>query len=392
MRDMNRGVWCAVIGCSLALMGGLVIGPPRVQAAQVTLLRTPNVGIQPQAAVDSKGVVHLIYFKGKPAAGDLFYVRREAGQEDFSEPIRVNSQPASAIATGAIRGAQLAIGKDDRVHVAWNGSSLAEPKGPGGTPMLYTRLKDQGKAFEPQRNLITWAGGIDGGGAIAADSRGNVYVAWHATADAKEEAERAVYITRSTDNGRTFKRERRANTQPSGACACCAMRAFIDSKGALYILYRAAGGNVNRNMTLLVSHDKGATFEAVTLHKWYVGMCPMSSESFSEGGAKIVAGWETNGQVYYARIEPGTTQFSQPVAAPGTAENRKHPVVVATADGRLLFAWTEGTGWAKGGSLAWQVYDKNGQPAAEKGRVEGVPVWSLLSAFARPDGSFVLVH
>jgi hypothetical protein len=147
--------------------------------AKVMLLKTPNGGIQPQLKVDSRGVLHLIYFKGNPMAGDIFYVRREPGADTFSVPLRVNSQPRSAIATGTIRGAQIAIGQGNRVHVAWNGSNSAEPKGPGGTPMLYTRLNPPSRAFEPQRNLITWAGGLDGGGTIAADSKGRVYVAWH---------------------------------------------------------------------------------------------------------------------------------------------------------------------------------------------------------------------
>src|SRR5438309_11316439 len=90
-------------------------------APQVRLLRTPDNGIQPQAAVDAKGVVHLIYFKGDSNGGDILYVRREPGQQDFSKPIQVNSQPRTAMAMCAIRGAQLAIGKNGRVHVTWNG-------------------------------------------------------------------------------------------------------------------------------------------------------------------------------------------------------------------------------------------------------------------------------
>ena len=39
--------------------------------AKITLLRTPDHGIQPQAAVDDKGTLHLIYFKGDAFAGDL---------------------------------------------------------------------------------------------------------------------------------------------------------------------------------------------------------------------------------------------------------------------------------------------------------------------------------
>ena len=42
--------------------------------------------------------------------------------------------------------------------------------------MLYTRLNDAGTAFEPQRDLIRMARGLDGGGAVAADGVGNVYV------------------------------------------------------------------------------------------------------------------------------------------------------------------------------------------------------------------------
>src|SRR5215813_10947937 len=91
-----------------------------VQGAEVTTLRTPDNGIQPQAAVDSKGVVHLIYFKGEPRAGDIFYVHHDPGQNEFSKPIQVNAQPHTVMAIGTIRGAQLAVGKNGRVHVVWD--------------------------------------------------------------------------------------------------------------------------------------------------------------------------------------------------------------------------------------------------------------------------------
>src|SRR6516165_3493329 len=86
--------------------------------------------LQPQAAIDGRGILHAIYFSGPPAGGDIFYVRSSNAGVRFSDPLRVNSQPGSAIATGTIRGAQLAVGRNGRVHVAWNGSSKAEPAGP----------------------------------------------------------------------------------------------------------------------------------------------------------------------------------------------------------------------------------------------------------------------
>src|SRR6266481_4292481 len=90
-------------------------------STQVHLLRTPDNGIQPQAVIDSKGSVHLLYFRGEPGAGDIFYVRREPGQSTFSKPIQVNTQSRTAMALGTIRGAQLAVGKNGRVHVVWDG-------------------------------------------------------------------------------------------------------------------------------------------------------------------------------------------------------------------------------------------------------------------------------
>src|SRR5882762_2980186 len=97
-----------------AFLWSLLAGPSLADSAKVSLVRAPDGGIQPQAAVDAKGIVHLIYFNGKAQGGDLFYVRRESRQETFSAPIRVNRRAASAIAMGTIRGAHLAVDADRR--------------------------------------------------------------------------------------------------------------------------------------------------------------------------------------------------------------------------------------------------------------------------------------
>ena len=34
---------------------------------------------------------------------------------------------------------------------------------------------------------------------------------------------------------------------------------------------------------------------------------------------------------------------------------RKHPSVAINAAGERLFAWTEGTAWARGGTVAWEL-------------------------------------
>jgi len=55
--------------------------------------------------VDTTAIVHMVYFKGEPGHGDVFYVRSKDWGMTFSSPMRVNSEPGTAVATGTIRGA-----------------------------------------------------------------------------------------------------------------------------------------------------------------------------------------------------------------------------------------------------------------------------------------------
>ncbi len=69
------------------------------------------------------------------------------------------------------------IGRDSRAHVAsMGGEGATRPRigAAGVVPMLYSRLNASRTAFEPERNLITWAAGLDGGGTVAADAEGYV--------------------------------------------------------------------------------------------------------------------------------------------------------------------------------------------------------------------------
>jgi hypothetical protein len=374
----------------LAAVGTTSIAHNAEHTGQAKRLRVPNRGIQPQTIVDDKGVLHLIYFQGDPRHGDIFYVYSGDEGHTFSRPLRVNSEPGSAIAIGNIRGAHLALGKNGRIHVAWNGSGY---KGSSNQGMYYARLNDGGTAFESQRNVIHAAKGLDGGGSVAADESGNVYVVWHAPEPGKKgEEHRRVWVARSEDEGKTFSPENAAFNKDTGACGCCGLRTFADRKGNVYVLYRSALEHVNRDTYLLISKDKGASFHGEDLSPWKIDACPMSSFAFAEGPANVLAAWETDGQVYFARIDPATGKRSKPVAAPGESRQRKHPVVAVNKRGQILLAWTEGMGWERGGMVAWQLYDKDGKPTAEKGRADGVPVWSLVAVFPRADGGFTIVY
>ena len=372
-----------------ALSVNLIVVGNLIAAGKVTLLRVPDGGVQPRTAADTTGKIHLVYLKGDPKACDVFYATKEAGRTNFLKPLSVNTQPGSAIAVGTVRGADIALGRGGRTHIAWNGSQQAGAS--DGAPMLYARLNDARDNFEPQRNLMTSTTHLDGGGSVAADADGNVYVIWHGhrRAGPQDERHRAVFLARSTDDGKTFAPEQEISPEGSGACGCCGLKAFADTSGRLAVLYRAANAAGNRDVTLLVSRDHGNTFQSSVLGPWKISMCPMSTMSLGEeDDGRLLAAWETAGQVWYSKIGGKAGDSATPVSVPGNAGQRKHPVLTSSAKGSGIFlAWTEGTGWARGGSLAWERVE-----SGESGWAEGVPVWGSVAAVAELDGGFTIIY
>ena len=254
----------------------------------------------------------------------------------MTDPVRVNSQMGSAIAIGTVRGPHLAVGRDGRVHVGWMGSALAQPRAPDGTsPMLYTRLADDSRSFEPQRSLISAHCGLDGGASIAADDSGNVYVAWHAPEHRPgTEQDRRVWVARSSDDGNTFAAEVCISDPATGVCGCCGMR-IIAADGKIFALYRGASEQVNRGMYLIDaaadltgSHDR-------QIAPMKIGMCVMSTASLTRSQNAILAAWETREQVYWSPLDPTRPDDVTPHAAPTNGISQKHPVITSNAAGQV---------------------------------------------------------
>src|SRR5213079_622251 len=135
---------------------------------------------------------------------------------------------------------------------------------------------------------------------------------------------RAIFLSRSSDEGKTFSREEQVSPTQLGVCACCGMRGYSDSKGRIYFLYRAADGK-SRDMTLLASDDGGKNFKTTTVSKWPINTCPMSSSTMAQIGDGILAATESRGQVSFSTFGPRVPD-PQFVTAPGVGK-RKHPVV-----------------------------------------------------------------
>jgi hypothetical protein len=367
-------------------------------AAAPVLVRTarvPSGGIQPQLVVDGS-TLHLLYYRGEPLAGDLFYASSKDGGATWSAEMRVNHDDGDAVSIGNVRGGHLALGREGRLHAAWMGAARSKQRGPRNTtPMLYSRLADDGKSFEPERNLVRAHPGLDGGGSVAADAAGRVYVAWHAPREKDEdEMKRTIWVAASVDDGKTFAEERAAWSEPTGACACCGMRAGCRGED-LVLLYRAARQGVNRDVYALVSSDHGKSFRGLKLDEWRVPQCVMSTEALLPSGPAMLAAWEDEGDVAWSRVDLQRLVVSNEGRPPkaGAKVDRKHPALAVNGVGDVLLAWTEGMAWERGGCVAWQLYGADGRPVVgASGRKDGVPPWSLVAAASLNDGSFVILY
>ncbi len=119
----------------------------------------------------------------------------------------------------------------------------------------------------------------------------------------------------------------------------------------------------------------------------------MSTAYLSEGGERVRAAWETAGQVYFDSVEPDVrARLRHPSQRPAKVTIESASCRRANVNGQVLMVWTEGTSWAKGGSVAWQLFDNAVKPTGAEGHAPGVPAVGPPSVFADRKGNFTIIY
>lgn len=381
--------------------GAIAVAPLVVQ------LKLPAGGIQPRAAVDQASrKLHVIYFVGDPAHGDLYYISSSLSSPDkFTAPVKVNHIDGSACALGSIRGAQMAVGKGGQVYVVWNGSDRSTKA--SSSPFLFTRLAADRKGFEPERTLLGAGQMIDGGGAVAADDAGNVYALWHAFGADRNEQTGHVYLSMSKDDGQHFAPAKIIDSG-KGTCACCGMDAAATNK-KLYVLYRSAKDGTARDANLLISDDKFRAFREVSLNHWQANGCPMTLFGFAHDGPEFIAAWEKSDGFSLGKIANSSCIELPPpsglkpkrtgaTGSMGAGPSQKFPAIAVDNNGTMLVACVVGSSWGKGGTLKWSVANADakdgnsaGDAASATGRAPLLP-WSFGAAVTLSPNRFAVIY
>lgn len=370
-------------GCLLGLM-------PLQAAAQVQVLleKVPEGGVQPQVACDREGRVHLVYLLGEAAEGCEVRYTRRLGDGLGWEPSRtVNREPRSAVAMGTIRGARLALGREGSVQVVWNGR--ATPGQGRASPLWHARLEPGDARFSPQTDLLAGTEALDGGADVTADGQGRVSVVWHGQRPAAQgEGSRLLFARHSGDDGRSFGPLTALNETAPGVCACCSLSARLLPEGSLGVLYRGATPSDQRGMVWLTQAN-GKPARLQRLDAWKLKACPMSSAALlsSETASPLLA-WENAGRIRLARLP-----FRAEAVRTLDLSNARHPALAQNAAGQVLVACARGSAWAKAGQLEWRLLDASLEHTlAASTASPRLPVWSFPTAFAQPDGRFIVLH
>lgn len=229
----------------------------------------PEKPQQPQAAVDSKGAIHVVFGSGDT----ISYRRSDDVGKTFSEPIALPL--VNAMSLGMRRGPRIAV-TDSTICVTAIGGK--QGKGRDGD-LLSIVSTDGGKTWsEPVMVNDAADAAREGLHAMASGPQNSLCCVW---LDLRTKSSEVMAST-SKDGGKTWSKNTTVYRSPDGSvCECCHPSVAIDPKGGVVVQWRNSLSGA-RDLYVASSSDGGKTFgDATKLGKgsWPLDGCPM------DGGA-----------------------------------------------------------------------------------------------------------
>jgi hypothetical protein len=254
--------------------------------------------------------------------------------------VKINSE-AGTVHAGGERGPKIAA-SENSVYAAWQGDYR---RGPG---VWFARSVDNGRTFEPQRNLMdAKSPGIDH---VTVASQGKkVIVMWldgRGGEDKNAPVTTTIWYRESGDGGTTFSPSAEIKVR---ACACCTFMPEY-REGRLTIHYRSGVKN-ERDIWVVSGVPSTGDWKGgpVSETKWVLAGCPMDGPRRAPGGLV----YTIDGVCYLKADGNVPTKLG-----PG-----KYPSIAATPSGPSIVTWQDGD------VLHWKVFPSGPEAASGEMRV-----------------------
>ncbi len=330
-----------VIGCANTGMDSA----PRFSAARVVSQETEN-GATPMFLATSHGdrVVAWVSAPGGGSDGSLHLSVMPSGA---TEPLPTASvrDPLGAIEAHGEAPPQLAADSSGAISVLYTvGMEVPGQRWPVSA-LRFVRSTDRGRTWT---DPVTVNDGTEFGShnfhALTAAPDGSLLATWLEARQGKS----GVWLSRSTDGGRTWSANQAIYSDPT--CPCCRTSVAVAGDGSMYVAWRAILPGDVRDIVVTRSRDGGITWNKpvrVREDGWVYPGCPHAGPSLKVDAQGVVhIGWWTGKEgeagVYYARSADGAQTFSSQAIAVGARARPAHVQVALAGDGRVFLAWDDG--------------------------------------------------
>ena len=344
MRNYRLVPFAAVL---VAACGGLgAESPTRFTPARVISQDTENGATPMFVALPGGGrVVAWVSAPGGGSDGSLHLSVTPAGAPAALPSVTVRD-PLGPIEAHGEAPPQLAADAKGGISVLYAvGKEVPGERFPKSA-LRFIRSADSGRTWSEPRTVND---GTDFGShnfhALTAAPDGSLLATW---LDARR-GKSGVWMSRSTDGGKTWEPNTPIYTDPT--CPCCRTAVAVAGDGAIYVAWRAILPGDIRDVVVTRSTDGGKTWaEPVRTRAddWVYPGCPHAGPSLEldAAGGVHVAWWtgkEGEAGVYYAQSTDGGKSFSAQPIATGERARPAH-VQLAVAGDQVYVAWDDGLG------------------------------------------------
>ncbi len=338
---------------------------------------------------------------------DLYFARSADGGRRFSKPLRVNRE-SGQVWGFAVSKPKIAIAASGTIHIVYPANKISKVPGKTALAMYYTRSTNNGKSFEPPRQLheipdLDQSAFMDGGfttahafGSVGVAANGSVHAIWVDTRDWDgDRGAGSAYYVRSTDDGRSFSKEVAA--LPTDVCPCCQITLAFDTASNVFIGVRQVTADGNRNSAIgrmPAGGSKVLTRAQLARVPWKLDGCPLKPTVVAVDGRTVYSasfhGGENPAGVYAAVSNDGGESFAAEFAVHPQAAVSDAPALVIASGGLPVMAWHGKT--TGGRRVFWRTLARDDGPM---GPVIELPAPASISQApalaARGDGRVQLV-